>query len=195
MHIVDKYTEISGHKRLLIGACSALIVLLIIFLGGEDTEISAGEISAPPALEQKEKPRAAPARKILGTEKAALEEKLADPFSIAHLTREEMEQAKLAAEAKQRADLQRQEYVQEPAVIHEVIKDDRAGEKENANGKKEVVLQGIVKGEHGGMAILKLGDKSVTAAAGEAVGGRTISEIDSNEVKFDDGGSIKLQVP
>ena len=58
-----------------------------------------------------------------------------------------------------------------------------------------MTLQGIVRGEHGSMAILRFGNKHMIAAVGETVDGRTIKEIVSNEVRFDDGGSVGIQTP
>ncbi len=196
MYVMDKYTVLVENKRSLIGGSAIFILLLFLVLGGDDVETSAGEINMPIALEQQEKPREEPARRILGAEKANMDEKLADPFSIAHLTREEMEQAKLAAEAKQKEDRLRetQPAVRSPVPAAVVQAEDKA-EESHDNVEKGMTLQGIVRGEHGSMAILKSGNKNMIAAVGETVGGRTIKEIVSNEVRFDDGGSVGIQTP
>ncbi|MBR6268331.1 MAG: hypothetical protein IKR28_08390 [Selenomonadaceae bacterium] len=193
---VDKYTVLVENKRSLIGGSAIFIVLLFLVMGGDDVETSAGEITMPIALEQQEKPRVEPSRRILGAEKANMDEKLADPFSIAHLTREEMEQAKLAAEAKQKEDRLRetQPAVRSP-VPEAVLQVEDKAEEGHDNGEKGMTLQGIVRGEHGSMAILRFGNKNMIAAVGETVDGRTIKEIVSNEVRFDDGGSVGIQTP
>ena len=195
MYQVDKYTALMENKRSLIVGGVIFVLLLFMLLGGDDMETSAGEINMPVASEQQERPRAASPRRILGAEKANMEEKLADPFSIAHLTREEMEQAKLAAEQKQMEDMKRE--VQPAAQIQVPMVAAQAHEaREGRDNEDEgITLLGIVRGEHGGMAILKYGKKSMTVAVGETVGGRTIKEISSDEVRFDDGGCLRIQMP
>ncbi|HCB93800.1 MAG TPA: hypothetical protein DEP57_08360, partial [Selenomonas sp.] len=72
---VDKYTVLVENKRSLIGGSAIFIVLLFLVMGGDDVETSAGEITMPIALEQQEKPRVEPSRRILGAEKANMDEK------------------------------------------------------------------------------------------------------------------------
>lgn len=194
MYEMDKYATLMENKRILIAGSAIFILFLLLIFGGDDVETSAGEITMPSALEQQEKSRAESPRRILGAEKANLDEKLADPFSVAHLTREEMEQVKLAAERKQREDMRLKEQPEVQVPIATVQREDKS-EGNDGNKVKSMMLQGIVKGEHGSMAIFTCGDKSMTVAVGETVGGRTVREIGSKEVSFEDGGRISLQTP
>jgi len=188
----DIYIVLKDRKKLLLGG-SIVIFSWIFFLSGGETEISAGEIVQPPVTAKQDSGKESKSHRILGMEKVRMGEKLADPFSIAHLTREETEQARQEAERKQQQDIRERELevprilpetsAEEPDIPHRTVKD---------NG---LSLQGIVTGKYGRMAILKRGKENLSAAVGDEVDGRILKEIGEKEVLFDDGQRIMMQMP
>ncbi len=190
MYGEDNYAILKENKKMLTGGAMIFLLLLIVIFGGDETETSAGEITMPIEAEQIEKPKKERPRKIIGAEKANGVEKLADPFSIAHLTRDEMAQAREAAELKQREDMQLLEH-------QETQQAQPSGEALSQTKKPEdngIVLQGIVKGRNGRMAILKYGEMNVTAVVGENIGGHVLTEIRDNEVILDNGEKLQMQL-
>ena len=194
MYGEDKYAILKEKRRWILSGF--LICGLLFFLLCEDeAEPSAGEIMMPnemSEMSQQEMHEKAPMQRILGAEKAAKGEKLADPFSIAHLTREEMEQAKLAAEARQEESKTASQPAEPLPMLTETP---MAAETREIPDNRKISLQGIVMGEHGRMAILQQADKSVSVAPGEKVGERIVAEIGEREVVFADGERIVMQIP
>ncbi len=187
---MDKDTLGKEKHIAVMGACSICLLILILFAGGEEGEISAGEVSVPeaPAADCQVKT----STRILGADQAAHLEKLADPFSPAHLTREEMEQAGIETE------LQIQERA-EARLERQKAQNISVAEESRQEGsflpESESVLQGIIHGEHGAIAIFRQGENSISLCVGEKLGEMTLTEIRRGEVLFDHGERMILEVP
>ena len=190
----DKYAVLKEKRKWLLGGLLIGTVLFFL-LDGEEAEPSAGEVTVSAPATRQEAHRTAVPKRILGAEKAAQGESLADPFSIAHLTREEMEQAKLVSESRQQEggrERPQTEFVPMKTESPKAMVKQEQKEKKKEDG---ISLQGIVTGEHGRMAILKQDGKSVSIAVGEKIGERILTEIGDRGVVFADGERMTMQIP
>ncbi len=169
-----------------LGVCMAVLTLAMLFGGGED-ELSAGEMGMPeqaayPAAEQE---KADAPKRILGAAKAAKSSALADPFSLLHPTRKEMEQAASAAPPVEAAPMA-SETAAVPVISEEPMKSAELPVFE---------LKGIAKGGGGGIAILKHGGMTHSLQAGESLGDVRVEEIADNYVLLSNGMRLELRMP
>ncbi len=186
----DKNSFLEEKRYVIPGICSICLLLLFVTAGGEEGEISAGAVSVPEVAGNVQPAKAD--HRILGAEKAAQNERLADPFSPAHLTRDETEQAGRAAEEQMKRQAAAVREIPEVPVIP---RGETAGKSRTVEKDREIVLQGIVHGEHGAMAIFRQGSGSVSLCVGEKLGERILTEIRREEVLFDNGEHMSLKVP
>lgn len=174
-------------QAVVLGICMVVLTLALLF-GGEEDELSAGEMGTPATQAGHEteaiRETAAPKR-ILGAAKAVKSSALADPFSILHPTRKEMEQAVVPA-ALPVAEQAAQGTPAAPVSQEEPPESIKAPVFE---------LKGIAKGGGGGIAILKHGEMTHSLQAGEPLGDVQVEEIGDTYVLLSNGMRLELQMP
>ncbi len=188
----DKSFVWGEKKRIILVICFACSLFLLFAAGSEEQEISAGAVTVPAEENKAREEKSIVSHRILGAEKAALNETLSDPFSIAHLTREEKAQAKLSAEKQWKEEKQKSSAGID-VYTEQVFSDNQI--KGAAEEEKTVILQGIVSGERGRLAIFRMGDSTVCLGVGEKLGDRTLTEIGRAEAGFDNGEHVYLKIP
>lgn len=170
-----------------LGICMVVLTLALLF-GGEEDELSAGEMGTPATQAGHEteaiRETAAPKR-VLGAAKAVKSSALADPFSVLHPTRKEMEQAAVPA-VLPAVEQEAQGTAAAPVSQEELPESIEAPVFE---------LKGIVKGGDGGIAILKRGEMTHSLQAGEALGDVQVEEIGDAYVLLSNGMRLELQMP
>ncbi|MBR6710729.1 MAG: hypothetical protein IKI81_04285, partial [Selenomonadaceae bacterium] len=110
---------------------------------------------------------------------------LADPFSVLHPTRKEMEQAAVPA-ALPVAEQAAQGTAAAPVSQEEPPESIKAPVFE---------LKGLAKGGGGGIAILKHGEMTHSLQAGEPLGDVQVEEIGDTYVLLSNGMRLELQMP
>ncbi len=192
MFAEDKSFLWKEKKRIIPVICFACSLFLLSAAGSEEQEISAGAVTAPAEEGNVREMKPIASHQILGAEKAALNETLSDPFSLAHLTREEKIQAKQAAAQQIQEDVQRPEAGIDTRT-EQVLFDNQI--KETVEKEETVTLQGIISGERGRLAIFRMGNSTVCLGVGEKLGNRILTVIGKGEAGFDNGEHVYLELP
>ena len=174
-------------QAVVLGICMVVLTLALLF-GGEEDELSAGEMGTPATQAGHEteaiRETVAPKR-ILGAAKAVKSSALADPFSVLHPTRKEMEQAAVPTALP----------VAEQAAQGTAVVPSSHGEPPESIKAPVFELKGIVKGGGGGIAILKRGEMTHSLQAGEPLGDVQVEEIGDTYVLLSNGMRLELQMP